>query len=110
VLVAAVVIEQRGRWGSAAKHAPAGPHTRAADAVAGREAEFGEEWYRHGEIRPPDPASLTPVQELLEPARATLTCVREAVSKPEWANDGETRAALREARTLIDGRPARPTK
>jgi hypothetical protein len=76
--------------------------------VAGREAEFGEEWCRHGELRPPDPASLSPIQELRESARATLTCVREAVSKPEWANDGETRAARREAQTLFEGGPARP--
>jgi hypothetical protein len=43
-----------------------------------------------------------------EPARATLARAREAVSKPEWANDGETRAALREAEALIEGKPAQP--
>jgi hypothetical protein len=42
---------------------------RAAAAVARLEAAFWEELRRHGEIRLPDPDSLTPVQQLLEQAR-----------------------------------------
>src|SRR5262249_28373532 len=45
-----------------------------------------------------------------EPARATPARARKAVSKPEWATDGETRAVLPEAEALIEGRPAQPTK
>jgi hypothetical protein len=37
--------------------------------VARLEAEFWEERFRHGEIRLPDPSSLTPVKELLDQAR-----------------------------------------
>jgi hypothetical protein len=85
---------------------PAGPHTGAADAAAGRGAEFGEEWCRHGELRLPDPASLTPVQGLPEPARTTLARVPEAVGRPAWADDGEARAALREAEACVRERNA----
>jgi hypothetical protein len=43
---------------------------REAEVVARLEAEFREELRAHGAIRLPDPSALTPVQELLDAARA----------------------------------------
>jgi hypothetical protein len=43
---------------------------RAKVAAARLEGEFWEERSRHGEVRLPDPSSLTPIAELLQQARA----------------------------------------
>jgi tetratricopeptide (TPR) repeat protein len=57
---------------------------------------------------PADLAFLAMAQHQLghqEQARTTLARLREALKQPQWAKDAEAQSFLREAATLIDGKP-----